>query len=126
MQDLTGVNRISMDGAVGDPEFRGQLRLGYAQSRWAIGTSINYTGEQLFSRFDRGPAPGDAREIDRLDAFVTIDANLFVEPLDGLRLNLAVTNLTDRKGQGYFGALIPGSINDPLGRRFSVSVARQF
>lgn len=126
VQDLTGVNRIRLDGIIGDPEFRAQLRLGYAQVRWGLTTSFNYTGAQLFSRFARGPSPGDTREIDQLDAFITIDANLFVEPTEGMRINLSVTNLTNRNGQKYFGALIPGSINDPLGRRFAVSVARQF
>lgn len=126
VQDFTGVNAIRTDGLIGDPEFQAQLRLGYSASHWGLGTNFNYTGEQLYSRFDRGPSPGDPREIDQLDDFVTIDANLFVEPLEDLRINLAVTNLTNRQGQGYFGTLIPDSINDALGRRFSVSVAKRF
>ena len=120
------MNAIRTDGTIGDPEFEAQLRLGYAASHWGMATSVNYSGEQLFSRFDRGPAPGDSREIDQLRAFVTFDANLFVEPLDGLRINLAVTNLTNRRGQRYYGAMIPGSINDPLGRRWSLSATKAF
>jgi hypothetical protein len=35
-----------------------------------------------------------------------------------------VTNLFNRIGQTYFGYIIPLSINDPLGRRVAVSVAK--
>jgi outer membrane receptor protein involved in Fe transport len=41
------------------------------------------------------------------------------------RLNLAVTNLFNRQGQDYFGYLIPASINDALGRRFTLSLTRR-
>ena len=55
-----------------------------------------------------------------------MDANIFAIPVDGLRVNMAATNLANRQGQRYFGYIIPVSINDPLGRRFSVSVAKTF
>jgi outer membrane receptor protein involved in Fe transport len=93
--------------------------------RWGGAVQCNYTGEQLFSRYNRGPSPSDARELDKLDDFVTVDANLFVEPAQGWRLNLAVTNLFNRQGQDYFGYLIPASINDALGRRFTLSLTRR-
>ena len=126
IQDLTGVSAIRLDGLIGDPEFQGQLRLGWAGRRWGFAAHFNYTGEQLFSRSGRGASPNDTREIDELNDFVTIDASLFVEPLEGLRINLAVTNLADRQGQSYYGALIPASINDALGRRFSLGLAKRF
>lgn len=125
VQNLTGVADIRLDGLIGDPQFQGQLRLGWADRHWGIAAQVNYTGEQLFSREDRGPSPSDAREIDELDDFVTVDASLFVEPLDGLRINFAVTNLFNRQGESYYGALIPASINDALGRRFSLSVSKR-
>jgi len=125
VENVTGVNPVRIDGQIGDPEFQGQLRLAYAMPRWGGAVQCNYTGEQLFSRYNRGPSPSDARELDKLDDFVTVDANLFVEPAQGWRLNLAVTNLFNRQGQDYFGYLIPASINDALGRRFTLSLTRR-
>lgn len=126
VQNLTGASPQRLDSLIGDPEFQGQLRLRYDTARWGVGVNANYTGEQLFSRTNRGPSPSDAREIDELDAFVTFDTNLWFECLAGLTVNVAVTNLLDRHGESYFGYLIPASIDDPLGRRFSVNVTRRF
>lgn len=126
VQNLTGASAQRLDGLIGDPKFQGQLRLRYDTARWGVGVNANYTGEQMFSRTKRGPSPSDAREIDELDAFVTLDTHLWFEPLAGLRANIAVTNLLDRHGQSYFGALIPASIDDPLGRRFSVNLTQRF
>lgn len=126
VQDLTGVNPIRLDGLIGNPEFEAQLRLRYNGEGWGMAAHVNYIGKQLFSRFNRGNTPSDAREIDALNAFATVDASLFIAPISDLRINLAVTNLFDRQGQSYFGYLVPASINDALGRRFSLSVAKAF
>lgn len=123
---ITGVQTERTDGLVGDPAWQGQLRLSYAVPRWGIGAQVNYTGKQLLGRTGRSSGPNDTREIDHLKSLVTLDANLFAMPADGLRLNLAVTNLTNRQGQRYHGYIIPISINDPLGRRFALSVAKAF
>jgi outer membrane receptor protein involved in Fe transport len=125
-RNITGIQTERTDGLIGDPAWQGQLRIGYAQARWGVATQVNYTGRQLFGRTDRSSGPNDTREIDHLKPFATLDANIFALPLDGLRVNLAVTNLTNRQGQRYHGFLIPVSINDPLGRRFSLSVAKAF
>lgn len=124
--DTTGVAPARSDGVVGDPEFSGQARFVYSDKRWGFGTYVNYTGEQLISRFNRGGSPNDTREFDQYEDFVTVNANIFFSTEDNFRFNLAVTNLTDRIGQGYFGFIIPGSVNDNLGRRFSVSVSKGF
>ncbi|MCX9147769.1 TonB-dependent receptor domain-containing protein [Erythrobacter sp. WG] len=126
VDDITGVAPQRSDGIVGDPEFSGQARVVYSADRWGFGTYVNYTGEQLISRFNRGPSPNDTREFDQYDDFVTVNANIFFRTADNFRLNIAVTNLFDRIGQGYFGFIIPGSINDDIGRRFSVSVSKEF
>lgn len=122
----TGVNVTRIDAVVGDPEFRGQVSLQYRLDNFGIGTVVNYTGEQLVSRFNRGPSPNDIREFDQFDDFVTVDANISFKTGDDFRLNFNVTNLTDRQGQQYFGFLIPDSINDSFGRRFTVSVGKAF
>ena len=125
VENITGVNPVRIDGQIGDPEFQGQVRLAWALPRWGVGVQLNYTGEQLFSRYNRGPSPGDARELDELDDFVTIDANLAVQPAAGWRMNLSVINLFDRQGQDYFGTIIPASINEALGRRITLSLTRR-
>jgi outer membrane receptor protein involved in Fe transport len=122
----TGVNVQRVDAVTGDPEFRAQLGLQYRLDNFGIGTVVNYTGEQLVSRFNRGPSPNDTREFDQFDDFVTVDANISFNTTDDFRLNFNITNLFDRQGQGYFGFLIPASINDNFGRRFSISVGKAF
>jgi len=126
----TGVNVQRVDAVVGDPEFRGQFSAQYVQDTFGIGTVINYTGEQLVSRFNRGPSPNDTREFDQYNDFVTVDANFFVLAADDFRFNFNVTNLFDRRGQSYFGFIIPDTefdgLGDIFGRRFSVSVTKSF
>lgn len=124
--DITGVAPARSDGIVGDPEWQGQLRLRYTHNGFGISTNINYTGEQLISRFNRGPSPNDTREFDEYNDFVTVDGSIFVTTEDKFRLTFSVTNITNRIGQNYFGFIVPGSINDPFGRRFAVSVRKLF
>ncbi len=126
VNDITGVAPQRSDGVVGDPEFSGQARFVYSDKEWGFGTYVNYTGEQLLSRFDRGGSPNDTREFDQYNDFVTVNANIFFASEGNFRFNVSVTNLLDRIGQGYFGFIIPGSINDNLGRRFNVSVSKAF
>ena len=126
IEDITGVAPQRSDGVRGDPEFSGQARVVLNQGNWGFGVYANYTGEQLYSRFDRGGSPNDTREIDELDDYVTVNLNLFFETEDDFRFNFAVTNLLDRIGQDYFGFIIPGSENDDLGRRYSVSLSKRF
>lgn len=122
--DITGVAPQRSDGTVGDPEFSGQARAVYSADDWGFGTYVNYVGEQLSSRFDRGPSPNDIREFDEFKDFVTVDMNVFFETADDFRFNFSVTNLFDRIGQNYFGFIV--NEDDPLGRRFSVSVSKKF
>lgn len=131
-QDLTGVNRLRLDGLIGDPRLQAQLRMEYARGRWAAGLHALYTGGQKFARDAAQATPNDLHEISRLKAFTTFNAHLQADLAAALpnmpapRINLAITNIFNRQGQHYYGAIIPASINDPLGRRFSLSVAMQF
>ena len=128
--NITGVAPARSDGVIGDPEFAGQLRVRYVEEDFGINLNFNYTGEQLFSRFNREdgqPGQGrDAREIDQLDDYVTVSGSIFFDPTDDFRLTLAVNNLFDRQGQKYQGELLPASYNDLIGRRFSVSARARF
>ncbi|WP_237451734.1 TonB-dependent receptor domain-containing protein [Qipengyuania oceanensis] len=124
--DITGVAPQRSDGVRGDPEFSGQARVVYDNDSWGVGVYANYIGEQLYSRFDRGDSPNDTREIDELDDYVTVNANIFFETENDFRFNFSVTNLFDRIGQKYYGYIIPGSENDDIGRRFNVSVTKRF
>ena len=124
--DITGVAPSRSDGIVGDPVFSMQGRFNYYGERFGFGTQVNYTGQQLTSRLNRGPNPNDTREFDHYKPFVTINANIYFKTVDAFRFNLAVTNLTNRIGQNYFGYIIPASVNDDIGRRYSVSVTKDF
>ena len=128
--NITGVAPSSSDGIIGDPEFSGQLRVRYVEENFGTFFSFNYTGEQLFSRLNRLQGLSgqglDAREIDKLDDFVTVNGSIFFDPADNFRLTLAVNNLFNRQGQEYFGELLPASFNDLIGRRFSVSARVNF
>jgi outer membrane receptor protein involved in Fe transport len=126
INDIVGVAAARSDGTVGDPEFSGQARVSYRDDNWGFATFVNYTGEQLISRFDRGPSPNDTREFDQYEDFVTVNANIFFRTDDNFRFNFSVTNLFDRLGQSYFGFIVPGSENDEIGRRFAISVAKEF
>ncbi|MDP9414153.1 MAG: TonB-dependent receptor [Pseudomonadota bacterium] len=130
INNITGVAPARSDGTVGDPEFSAQLRVRYVEDTWGINTTINYTGEQLISRFNRiagqpGQGP-DAREFDEYNDFVTVNGGIFFDPTKDFRFTLAVNNLFNRQFQRYFDAFIPGSINDELGRRFSASARVRF
>ncbi len=116
--DITGVAPSRSDGVIDDPEFQGQLNLRYLGDKFGIITNINYVGEQLFSRTSRGL---DFREIDQLNDFATVNVSAFVDVDDHFRVNAAVTNIGNRIGEKFFSFLNPASINDDLGRRFSIS-----
>jgi len=122
----TGVNVQRSDGTVGDPEFRGQLALQYLNDDFGFGSVINYTGEQLVSRFNRGPSPNDTREFDQYEDFVTVDFNVFFNAGEDFRFNFAVQNAFNRQGQEYFGFLIPAATNDFIGRRFTAAITKSF
>ena len=87
---------------------------------------INYTGEQLVSRFNRGPSPNDTREFDQYEDFVTVDFNVFFNAGEDFRFNFAVQNAFNRQGQEYFGFLIPAATNDFIGRRFTAAITKSF
>ncbi len=134
VNNITGVAPAREDGTLGDPEFSGQLRVRYVEDTWGINTTVNYVGEQLFSRFNRtagvsGSGP-DARELDELKDFVTVNTGIFFDPTEEFRLTLSVNNVFNRIGQEYFGFLIPASFNntggDLLGRRFAASARLRF
>jgi outer membrane receptor protein involved in Fe transport len=136
LNNITGVAPARTDGILGDPEFSGQLRIRYVEETFGINATINYVGEQLFSRFNRAPGvPGsgpDAREFDELNDFFTVSGGIFFDPTDDFRFSLSVTNLFDRKGQKYFGELIPASFaqtsfgGDQIGRRYQASARLRF
>lgn len=121
--DITGVAPARSDAVIGDPTWAGQFTLNYTNKRWGIGSVFQYTGEQLFSRFDRTP---DARQFDKLNDYVTVDLNVFYRTENNFRLNLAVRNLFDRRCQEIGGFCIPASRNDVFGRQFSVNVSKEF
>ena len=128
--NITGVAPARSDGIIGDPAFAGQLRMRYANKYWGVNTTVNYTGEQLFSRLNRevgvpGSGP-DAREIDKLDDYAIVSGGVFFDPTDKFRLTLSVTNLFNRQGQKYFGELLPASYVDLLGRRYAASARVRF
>lgn len=125
-EDITGIAPARSDGVVGDPQFQGLLSLRYATDDVAVSTFVNYTGEQLIARTQRGPSPNGAREFDEFDDFVTINASVAFKVEQAMTLTMSVTNLTNRIGQPYYGYVIPASVNDALGRRFAVSAAIKF
>lgn len=121
--DITGVAPARSDAVIGDPTWAGQFTVNYTNKNWGFGSVFQYTGEQLFSRFDRNP---DARQFDKLNAFITTDVNIFYRTDDNFRFNLAVRNLFDRRCQEIGGFCIPASRNDAFGRQFSVNVTKEF
>jgi outer membrane receptor protein involved in Fe transport len=130
LNNITGVAPARSDGTLGDPEFGAQLILRYVEDSWGVNTTINYVGEQLFSRFNRavgvaGSGP-DAREIDELDDYVMVNGSIFFDASEDFRFTFAVTNLFNRTGQEYFGEIIPASFTDLIGRRFSASARIRF
>lgn len=126
LNDITGVAPAQSHGIVGDSQFSGQFRLAYSNTVWGFTTNVNYVGEQLISRFNRGGSPNDTREFDEYDDYVTVDASLQFKTKNDFRLTLSVTNLLNRIGQKYYGFYIPGAINDAFGRRFAISASKTF
>lgn len=124
--DVTGVAAARSDGTVGDPHWQAQLRLRYARDGWGFAGQVNYTGRQALSRNNGGESPNDSREIDHFPAFATVDASIFLNAGAGFRLTLSATNIFDRIGARYYGEIVPLSVNDPLGRRFALSVAKDW
>lgn len=126
VNDITGIAPVRVDGTLGDPKYQGQGRLRYFTDSFGFSANVNYVGEQLNARTQRGPSPNDTREFDSFKAYATVDTAFYIETPDDFRLTFSVTNLFDRIGQNYFGVLIPASINDQLGRRFAITVAKKF
>ncbi|WP_438727996.1 TonB-dependent receptor domain-containing protein [Parasphingorhabdus sp. DH2-15] len=121
--DFTGVAPARSDGEVGDPQFEGLATLNYINDNYGFGTTIDYVGEQLISRFNRTP---DQRQFDQIEDYVTVDFNTFFRTEDNFTFNFTVRNLFDRQCQELNGFCIPASIDDVFGRRFSVSVTKEF
>lgn len=121
--DITGVAPARTDADIGDPTWTGQLAAQYRLDNFGFGTVLNYTGEQLFSRFDRN---ADARQFDQLRGFVTADFNVFFETDDDFRFNFVVNNAFGRECQRLNDFCIPQGINDAFGRQFSASVTKSF
>lgn len=124
--DITGVAPLRSDGLLGDPKWQGQLRLRYFNDSWGMSTNVNYVGKQISAITQRGPNPNDTREFDHFKAYSTVDAALWLKAASDFRLTLSVTNLLNRVGQKYNGVIIPASINDSFGRRFSITAAKKF
>lgn len=128
--DLTGVAPADNQGVIGDPQLAGQMVVRYVEKDFGINTTVNFTGQQLFSRLNRDSSIAggglDAREIDKLDAYATVSGSIFFDPTDNFRVTMSVTNLFNRQGQEYFGELIPASFNDLIGRRFQTSARIRF
>lgn len=124
--DITGVAPLSSDGLVGDPRWQGQLRMRMSNKTWGVSTNVNYVGQQLIAVTQRGPNPNDTREFDHYEPYATVDTALWLDTADDFRLTLSITNLLDRVGQGYYGFVIPGSINDNFGRRYAVTAIKKF
>lgn len=121
--DITGVAPARSDAVIGDPTWAGQVTVNYNDKDWGFGTVGRYTGEQLFSRFDRTP---DARQFDKLESFWVFDSNIYFNVDDSFRFNFSVRNLFDRRCQVNGGFCIPASRNDVFGRQYSVSVTKDF
>lgn len=123
--DITGIAPVRTDGTLGDPTWQGQLNLRYVGDTVGATVSLNYTGEQLFSRVSRGP---DIRELDKLNGYVTINPSIYFNIDKKYRLTFSVSNLLNREGQNYFGIIHPSSYttDGQLGRRFAVGIRTKF
>ncbi len=126
LSDITGIAPVQSEGLLGDPVWQGQMRLRYHNKQWGMSANLNYTGTQLSSYTNRGPNPNDTREFDHYNPYTTVDASMWFTTEDKFRFGLSVTNLTNRVGQPYYGFIVPASINDTLGRRFTVSVSKKY
>ena len=119
--DITGIAPVQSEGLLGDPKWQGQLRVRYYNKTWGMSANVNYVGTQAVAYTNRGPNPNDTREFDHFDPYATVDTSVWIDPVKNLRFGLSVTNLFNRIGQNYFGLIVPASINDTLGRRFTMS-----
>ena len=126
LNDITGIAPVQSEGLLGDPVWQGQMRLRYHNKHWGMSTNLNYVGTQLSSYTNRGGNPNDTREFDHYSPYTTVDASMWFTTEDKFRFTMSVTNLTNRVGQSYYGFIIPASINDPLGRRFTISVSKKY
>jgi outer membrane receptor protein involved in Fe transport len=124
--DITGVAPVQSEGLLGDPKWQGQLRLRYSNKVWGMSTNVNYVGQQAISYTNRGSNPNDTREFDHFDPYATVDTSIWVDAAKDFRLSLSITNLFNRIGQEYYGFIVPASINDSLGRRFTMSARKRF
>lgn len=124
--DNTGIAPVRSDGLVGDPKFSAQGRLSYDSENWGFASFINFVGKQLASQTNRGPNPNDTREFDHYSPYATFDASIYLMTEDNFRLNFAVTNIGNRFGQKYYGYIIPATVSDALGRRFTVGISKKF
>lgn len=130
LNDITGVAATNSQGVIGDPQISGQFRVRYVERNFGLNTTVNFVGQQLFSRLNRvqGVAGSgtDARELDKLDPYAVVNLGVFFDPADNFRFTMAVNNLFNRQGQDYYGELHPSSFNDLIGRRFNASVRASF
>lgn len=126
LNDITGIAPTQSEGLIGDPIWQGQLRLRYKREHFGASTNLNYVGRQALSYTNRGESPNDFREFDSYEPYTTVDSSVWFTTDDDFRLTLSVTNLFNRIGQKYYGYIVPGSINDSLGRRFAVTAAKKF
>jgi len=129
LNDITGVAPSPAHGVLGDPQFAGQLRLRYTDRQWGISTTVNYVGEQLFSRLNREPGPNsgpDLRELDSIDDYAIVGAGIFFDPTERFRFTVSVNNVFNYQGMEYMGFLHPSSYVDLLGRRFAASARVRF
>ncbi len=122
--DITGIGATNTDGEIGDPRFAGQFRVNYTNDDFRLGTVINYTGREIFDNTSRNPTPSDIREFDTQERFVTVDLNAAFITDDNFTFNFSVRNLFNRFGQEEFGSVI--FVDDAFGRRYSVSVTKEF
>jgi outer membrane receptor protein involved in Fe transport len=121
--DITGVAPARSDAVLGDPTWAGLAQANYNGKNFGFGTVVRYTGQQLFSRFDRTP---DARQFDKLEDFVTVDFNVRFNTDENTRFNISVRNAFDRRCQSLNGFCIPASRNDTFGRLFTASITKEF
>lgn len=124
--DITGIAPTQSEGLLGDPKWQGQLRLRYHNKVWGMSANLNYTGKQANAYTNRGVNPNDTREFDHYKAYTTTDVAIWVDAPNDFRFTLSITNLFNRFGQEYLGVIVPASINDSLGRRFSISAKKRW
>ena len=100
--------------------------MNFTDTNVGFGVFVNYTGIQIANLNNRGPNPNDTREFDHYKAYATVNTNVFFKTDDNFRFNISVTNLFNRIGQKYYGFIVPVSVNDDLGRRYTVGITKTF